>query len=152
MPIVRTIYCCFIALAQLSLASTAAAIAQPFTFRDAEFMAADRGMSEAEDFVATQLPQGLSLLVAIHRLQRAGMNCEAARTTDASTFCDFSELVHNEGVSLEKIISLCVLIQVGWSWCLRVWICSTLARGIRTFKASRLSSQPSPKGVRVRGY
>lgn len=83
--------------ATMAVAACGTPAPRAFTFRDAEFMPADRGTPAAQAFIAARLPPGLPVHEARERLARAGMRCNEPSDRDATTVCNFTELVHNEG-------------------------------------------------------
>lgn len=74
----------------------ARAAAERFTFRDAEFLPLDRGITAARTFVKAELPIGLPEIDARARLRQADMRCAKPRR-DGAVVCDFTEVVHVEG-------------------------------------------------------
>lgn len=71
-----------------------------FTFRDAEFLEADRGLEAAQAFMRTKLPPGISMQQARQLLGRADMRCRKPVVPADFVLCDFTEVVHIEGGTL----------------------------------------------------
>lgn len=86
----------------LSLSSSADAALRDgsFTFRDAEFLDADRGIEAAREFVRAKLTPGISMPQARQLLRRADMRCHKPALSDGAVLCDFNETVHIEGGTL----------------------------------------------------
>lgn len=86
----------------LSLSSSTGATLRDgsFTFRDAEFLEADRGLEAAQEFVRTKLAPGIPMQQARQLLGRADMRCRKPALSDRAVLCDFTETVHIEGGTL----------------------------------------------------
>jgi len=79
------------------LAGAAIAAEPSFTFRDATYMPADRGVEAARTFVAMAVPPGLPLQEVRRRLARADMTCGPIMGSSSPFVCDYSDVVHIQG-------------------------------------------------------
>ena len=84
----------------VSISAHAAHSDRRFTFRDAEFLEADRGVEAAQEYFRTALPPGITMQEARQRLRSADMRCRQPGSSDAAVVCDFHETVHIEGGTL----------------------------------------------------
>lgn len=91
-----------VALSGFTLSSSAGAALRDgsFTFRDAEFLEADRGLEAAQAFVRTKLVSGILMQQARQVLGRADMRCRKPALPDGAVMCDFTETIHIEGGTL----------------------------------------------------
>jgi hypothetical protein len=78
-----------IGLAGALVSPVAASDVSHFTFSQAEFEPVAEGTQAAQEFVTTELPQGLPLSEAIARVQRAVMSCHASRVDSGAVTCDY---------------------------------------------------------------
>jgi hypothetical protein len=87
---VKTVCALSFALLFATIASSASADDRPFSFRESLYYTDnDDALNSAKDFIAAQLPAGLSRADAAARLVRAGMDCarpKASNTLDCSYF------------------------------------------------------------------
>jgi hypothetical protein len=87
---VKAVFALSYALLFATMAGSTSAAERPFSFRESlYYMDNDDALNSAKDFVAAQLPAGLSRADAAARLVRAGMDCahpKVSNTLDCSYF------------------------------------------------------------------